>query len=283
MVKIAIVGAGVSGLTCGVVLGERGHDVTIVAAEIGVTSLAAAAIWFPYDCGPAESVMSWALVTYGRLLELATERGTGVSMIALRCIDFAPPSWAFDTVPLMEPSTYLGYLQRRFPGELRMGSVTSLDELDADIMVNCSGVGARALASDEEVEPHRGQVVIVNRLDLPAALVSDSTLAYAIPRSSDCVLGGTNDISDNLVADPAQTAAIIELCQRELGTPARPSIREVRVGLRPFRRSGIRLEAERLADGRTVIHNYGHGGSGFTVSWGCAENVAQIVDVSSRA
>ena len=77
---------------------------------------------------------------------------------------------------------------------------------------------------------------------------------------------------------PAQTAAIIDLCHRELGTPAQPCIREVKVGLRPFRRGGVRLEVE----GR-VIHNYGHGGSGFTVSWGCAEEVAALVTSSRRA
>src|SRR5207247_7513450 len=111
----------------------------------------------------------------------------------------------------------------------------------------------------------------VDKFDLAATLVHETSLAYAIPRSADCILGGTNDVSDNLDADPAQTAAIIDLCHRRLGTPAQPRIREVKVGLRPFRRSGVRLEA----DGR-VIHNYGHGGSGFTVSWGCAEEVATL-------
>lgn len=41
------------------------------------------------------------------------------------------------------------------------------------------------------------------------------------------------------------------------------------VGLRPFRNSGFRLESERL-DGKQLIHNYGHGGGGITLSWGTA-------------
>lgn len=49
----------------------------------------------------------------------------------------------------------------------------------------------------------------------------------------------------------------------------------VRVGLRPFRKQNVRLERE--PDSR-IIHNYGHGGSGFTFSWGCAQEVVQIVE-----
>ena len=42
------------------------------------------------------------------------------------------------------------------------------------------------------------------------------------------------------------------------------------VGLRPFRPSGFRLQAEKLGD-KTVVHDYGHGGGGITLSWGTAE------------
>jgi len=52
-----------------------------------------------------------------------------------------------------------------------------------------------------------------------------------------------------------------------------------RVGLRPFRKSGIRLEKDRLGS-RTVIHNYGHGGAGFTLSWGCAGQVVKLVEAT---
>ncbi len=53
----------------------------------------------------------------------------------------------------------------------------------------------------------------------------------------------------------------------------KPNVLAERVGLRPFRKLGVRLEREQLHDGRIVIHNYGHGGAGFTLSWGCAREV----------
>ena len=67
MIKnVAIVGAGVSGLTCGVLLAERGYPTAIFAEETGeqTTSAAAAALWFPYDAKPADAVIAWALETY---------------------------------------------------------------------------------------------------------------------------------------------------------------------------------------------------------------------------
>src|SRR5437588_13118957 len=84
--ELAIIGAGVSGLTCGVLLAERGYGVTIFAEELGerTTSAAAAAIWFPYDADPADKVINWSLRTYEQLRALASQQNTGVSMIQLR-------------------------------------------------------------------------------------------------------------------------------------------------------------------------------------------------------
>ena len=49
-----------------------------------------------------------------------------------------------------------------------------------------------------------------------------------------------------------------------------------RVGLRPSR-TEVRLEAEPLDGGRVLWHNYGHGGGGVTVSWGCARELTAAV------
>lgn len=48
------------------------------------------------------------------------------------------------------------------------------------------------------------------------------------------------------------------------------------VGLRPFRLSGPRLDAQKMGS-KTIVHNYGHGGSGFSLSWGCADIIAEQV------
>jgi D-amino-acid oxidase len=61
--------------------------------------------------------------------------------------------------------------------------------------------------------------------------------------------------------------------------PTTPRVLKTIAGLRPFRPSGFRVAAERL--GRTlVVHNYGHGGCGVTLSWGTA---AHAVDLACEA
>jgi D-amino-acid oxidase len=307
--RVAVIGAGVSGLTCAVLFAENGYETTIWADEIGdeTNSAAAAAMWYPYDVGSAAEIIPWALVSYRRFLDLARDSNTGISMIELRTFSrlgpIAPPDWsqpfaphpvaageipsAFMSgfamrVPLIETGKYLAYLSSRLAkagGSLSGGTCfANLDEVnrDSDLIVNCAGIGARELVSDPDMEPHRGQVAIVGKLDLPYAVVCDDPpLMYAIPRSEDCVCGGTNDVSDDRRPDPATTSSLIKECERVLGRPMPRLLRE-RVGLRPGRRSGVRVEAERIRDGRTVIHNYGHGGSGFTLSWGSAETVLEL-------
>jgi D-amino-acid oxidase len=311
--RVAIVGAGVSGLTCGAVFAERGYRTAIFAEQIGqqTTSGAAGAVWFPYDAEPAEKVIPWALATYETLIDLSQDWHTGVSIIEARQFSrtgqIEIPDWAMPLgaspvatglwpvqdraqrggysfksgysmrVPLMDTTIYLDYLANRFL--TAGGSITGnahfqkLEDVDQqfDLVINCAGIGARELAQDADLEPHRGQVAIMPKIEnLSCAIVcDDAPLMYAIPRTNDCLFGGTNDLSNDLVADPATTDQIIAECSRVLNIKS-PKGLAARVGLRPFRKAGVRLERDQLHDGRTVIHNYGHGGSGFTLSWGCA-------------
>jgi D-amino-acid oxidase len=324
--RVAIIGAGVSGLTCGVVFAERGFPATIFAVQIGqqTTSGAAGALWFPYDAEPADKVIPWALATYGVLIDLAQDSSSGVSMIELRQYcrtgEIQIPDWANSlgafvmssknasparteislnifgsafssgfsiNVPLMDTTIYLDYLAGRF--RKAGGAINAnvrfekLEDVDSqfDFVINCAGIGARELVHDADLEPHRGQVAIVSKIDkMKCAIVcDDDPLMYAIPRKNDCVFGGTNEVSDKLDVDPATTSTIVAECSRVLKIE-NPRVLTERVGLRPFRKSGVRLEREKLRDGRTVIHNYGHGGSGFTLSWGCAHQVLAFANVA---
>jgi len=320
--SVAIVGAGVSGLTCGVFFAEHGFQTAIFAEQIGqqTTSGAAAALWFPYDAGPADKMVPWALATYKVLVDLIKDSRTGVSMIELRqyscASEISIPDWAHPfvstspsvisseaetslldisasafssgfslNVPLMDTTIYLDYLADRFQkagGAINEGvHFEKLEDVDSKfgVVINCAGIGARDLVHDVDLEPHRGQVAIVPKIDnLNCAIVcDDAPLMYAIPRTNDCVFGGTNEISDDLDVDPASTSRIVAECSRVLEIK-NPRVLNERVGLRPFRKSGVRLEREKLPESRTVIHNYGHGGSGFTLSWGCAENVFTIAN-----
>src|SRR5207302_10753896 len=191
------------------------------------------------------------------------------------------------TVPLIDTTIYLDYLTSRFRtagGVIESAHINKVEEIprDFDVIINCAGIGARELAHDSELEPHRGQVAIVPKLDLAQAIVcDDAPLMYAIPRTHDCVFGGTNSINENRGPSSADTAAIVSECSRVLGIDPPPVI-AVKVGLRPFRNSGVRLELEKLGDGRSVIHNYGHGGAGFTLSWACAEEVRAIASRTNQ-
>ncbi|MGH7983168.1 MAG: FAD-dependent oxidoreductase, partial [Candidatus Udaeobacter sp.] len=98
--SVAIIGAGVSGLTCGIVFAGRGYRTAIFAEEVGqqTTSGAAAAVWFPYDAEPLEKVVPWALATYNALVDLSRDPSAGVSMIELRQFsrtkEIQIPDWA---------------------------------------------------------------------------------------------------------------------------------------------------------------------------------------------
>ena len=312
--KIAIVGAGVSGLTCAAALAERDYEPHVFAARDAEssTSGAAAAIWYPYDAEPIELAVAWGMISYGRFIDLSLEPDTGVSLVEFRTFSkserIEAPSWAAALscrqlerdeilpayasgyamrVPLIDTSLYLPWLRGR-ASHIHYGvTFTKLEDVGNpfDVIVNCSGIGAGELASDTQLEPHRGQVAIVPPPEpaLPYAFVcDDDPLTYVIPRSNDCVFGGSNDVSYDTTIDRALTQRIVDVCSAVLGLSHAPAPRHERVGLRPFRKSGVRVDTELLADGRRVVHDYGHGGAGFSLSWGCAQKVVELIDRYSR-
>jgi D-amino-acid oxidase len=191
--------------------------------------------------------------------------------------------------PCIRAPAYLDWLGRRFSslgGVLEEREVASLDEPDADVVVNCSGVGAGRLAGDADIRPVRGQVAYVRtREQLPFVVdeTGPNALAYVLPRPDVVVLGGTAEEGDWELEPRAETTrSILERTRRLDARLDDAELVGAGVGLRPAR-SEVRLEAAELPDGRLLVHDYGHGGSGFTLSWGCADEVVRIVEGARAA
>jgi len=309
---IIVVGAGVSGLTCGVRLLEEGHDVEIWARDRSpnTTSDVAAATWYPLRGERDDRTDRWLPVSLRRFTDLARHPDTGI--VLREGIELfrrpADDRWWRDVlpgfrrahaeelppgfvdgfvaagVPVIEMPIYLGWLTNRFEslgGRFVPRALTTLDEAleGAGVVVNCSGLGARELAGDGSMVPVRGQVVRVEQFGLERYVLDEqsSEIAYVYPRSKDVVLGGTREAGvASLDPDPETARAIVERCAVLEPRVVRARILSHGVGLRPGR-PNVRLEAEERGTGKLLVHDYGHAGSGVTLSWGCAEDVAALI------
>jgi D-amino-acid oxidase len=271
------------------------------------TSCAAGAIW-----GPARAVHDrapeWGRQTLEKLTKLARCRGTGVRIVSgveacresrtevppsLRGIagllPCTPPTgfataWRY-TAPLVNMPIYLAYLGdrlRRAGGRIEPGVVRSLEDVvfDGRVLVNCTGYGARDLVPDHSLVPMWGQVVVVDNpgIDTFFAEVTDASaeLTYFLPHGDHVILGST---AEPWLDDPrprSQTAAdIVRRCATVEPALAKAEIRGHRAGIRPVRPT-VRVERTEVG-GRTVIHNYGHGAAGVSLSWGCAFEVRRLL------
>lgn len=313
--RALVIGGGVSGLTTAAVLLEQGWEVEVVAQAWApdIVSSVAAAIWHPFRAEHPK-VAAWAHATLERLSELAQRPEAGVQWVRgcqLHRVPTERPSFtagedgyrplaaealpegfvcgfAF-SLPVIETPVYMGWLRGevlRLGGSLRTATLASLDEAlaQAPLVVNCTGLGARSLVGDQSLTPIRGQIVRIEP-GLVAEFFFDEDEAerpiYLIPRSDGTIVGGTTLSGDwDTEVRPATTAQILERATQNVPAIRDAEILEVLVGLRPGRPT-IRLEAEQQGEG-WVIHNYGHGGSGFTLSWGCAEEVAELAREASR-
>lgn len=308
---ILVIGAGVSGLTSAICLAEAGLKVRVRTTEHPreTTSCAAGAIWGPYLVDD-DRVLRWSERTRTVLCGLADEAASGVRMIhgleASR-LETPPPDWAAEldafrpsradelpdgfrsgwwyTAPVVEMPAYLDYLTKRFlaaGGQIEVGTaVESLAEAvaRAPIVVNCSGLGARDLVPDPEVIPVRGQLVVVENPGVDTFFVEHDESAepiYFLPHGDHVVLGGsTEPHRTDRAPDLATSAAIQKRCAGVHPALGEARVLDHRVGLRPSR-PRIRVECSEM-EARYVIHNYGHGGAGVTVSWGCAQSVLTLV------
>jgi D-amino-acid oxidase len=303
---VLIIGAGVSGLTAGICLAEAGLSVRIVATAPPeqTTSAAAGALWGPVRIGPPDRVVGWAEHSLEILTKLAAEPGTGVRMVAGQEVTrtepeipywghlvpdmrFSDPSelppgftggWHF-TSPLATMPVYLGYLRNRFEragGSIELSSITSLAGTGAPVVVNCTGIAARDLVPDPQVYPVRGQVVIAQNPGIEEFLISrdepEPRSIYMFPHGDTVLLGGTvEEGAEDLTPNPEISARIVADASVIEPRLRGAAILGYRVGLRPCRPE-VRLESEQI-DGTQIWHNYGHGGAGISVSWGCAAEI----------
>ncbi len=314
-VSVLVIGGGVSGLTCAIELRARGHDVELWAERLApdVTSSVAAAFWYPYKADPPERVLGWAATSYQRFAALAGRDETGVTMRpaievlreaaadpwwapAVPSLRPAPAEllpvgfargWSFDA-PVIDTRRYLPFLAdelARLGVTIVQRRVDRLEDVPGDIVVVCVGLGARELCDDTSLFPIRGQLVSVQDPGLDVVMIDEGDprgISYIVPRGDDCVLGGTVEVDDeDLEPRPASTRAIVERCASLVPALRGAAQLGERVGLRPGRRA-VRLEAE-SRDGRTFVHDYGHGGAGVTLSWGCAEEVCALVAAAGPA
>jgi D-amino-acid oxidase len=209
--------------------------------------------------------------------------------------------------PMVDTDAYLIWLrnqaaqlgcsfeQRRIEGPLHPQCHTLAQNANAVAVVNCTGLGAAQLA-DDAIVPLRGALVRYKNGRPDSPLISESHclapdetkpkngFVFIVPRGhTHILLGGfaePNEFSLQIgLQNHPPIQAIVERCHQflpALRDAELDSLEPVRVGLRPTRAAGVRLESDPLQP--ILIHNYGHGGSGVTLSWGCANEVATLID-----
>lgn len=307
---VAIVGAGIIGLTTAYQLLHKGYEITIYADAFApdITSAKAAAFWFPYHIRNDERCIRWSQASYEKYMSLLPDPATGISRQRLLKMvkeedtvadmswsDFMPedscrPLNAEELkkgfrlghevhVPLIETQRFLPWLTSYLKNkgvrflEKRINDLHNLADAHSWV-INCSGLGAKELCGDNSIYPARGQVALIApQQDRPLFLCEEQPF-YIVPRQDATIIGGTYEEEEwDLNTEPETIQRLyqqaVELFPRLGNSPITGSWS----GLRPYRKI-IRVEKE---DGNNIIHNYGHGGSGFTLAWGCAVDVAAMI------
>lgn len=310
--EIKVVGCGISGLSTAITLLEAGYSVEIISEKLpeDTTSAVAAAIWLPYEVNPIEKANRWSKESYFKYLELCDLPETGISLVSLMVlVEKKEDAWWLDAlpqgeireareeelpagftlgfvlqVPLIETPVFLQYLLHQFEKlggvltKLKIENLAKITNKNTTV-INCTGLASRELVNDKLLYPIYGQIVKTEPSNEILPIISEipegekgELLAYIIPRKDCIVLGGTAIRGkEDLQPSESITRGILDRCETILPAIGQLKIKSSVVGLRPGR-SEIRLEQE-----GQIIHNYGHGGAGFTVCWGCAEEVKKLV------
>jgi len=244
---------------------EAGHRVDIVARDLPLetTSSVAAAIWYPHLASPRRRVAAWSAATYDELARLSTDADTGVRLVEGSELHRTPTPdpWWSDAVPAL---TRVG--SPRAPYVDGWTFTTPVVEMPVYLRWLTPGV-----------TPVQGQVVYVDQVGVDRWWLDGDGPTYVVPRSHDIVVGGTGEEGDwNRSPDPGTADAILARAVVLVPELARARVLRHKVGLRPVRPE-VRLEGTVGSTGSRVVHCYGHGGAGVTLSWGCADEVVALV------
>ncbi len=319
---VLVIGAGVSGLSTALALLRDGLDVIVYAADppLRTTSAAAGALWGVHLAGTDERIGGWAATTLDRFRELAANPASGVrearGVTASIAADAEPPTfthgaepltpcdpaalpagygsgWSY-SAPVIDMPAYLDYLLDEVldaGGQVHLGRrltgpADAAGYYPAPVIVNCAGIGARELMADPDLTPVRGQVLVAANPGLTEFFIGERAepdeVTYIFPHGATVVLGGTRQASNlSTRPDPATAERILRHCAAIEPRLADAPILAHRVGLRPVRPQ-VRLGPRPVDGDRRWIDNYGHGGAGVTLSWGCAQAVAEQVAAGPR-
>ncbi len=305
---VTVVGGGVVGLTSALALADAGHRVRCVrdvpVAE--TVSAVAGGLWFPYHVEPRERVAAWGLESLAWFRSITTVPAAGVALREGLMVERGPADrwWVAGVegwreaepaelpegatggvvcrVPLVTMAVHLSWLEDRCRAagvDLVEGRVDDLAHIGSAAVVVAAGIRSAPLVGDEGPRPSRGQVALLANPGLERWLVDDGHpdgMVYALPHPGWVVCGGTDVMGSwDLEPDPDVHAAIVERVRSVVPELADAEVLGARVGLRPVAPS-VRLGRTEVG-GRTVVTNYGHGGAGVTLAWGCAQEVVRLV------
>jgi len=218
----------------------------------------------------------------------ALPEGVERELVARSPLNAASPAWKF-RVPRVDPTVFLPWVVERLTErgvEFERRGVESLAALVEEerargcgVVVNCTGLGAAELCGDGTMEARRGQMAVVEfgawRRDASAA-DERTSVCYVVPRRRTLLLGGSNVVrpaGEEARADAGTREQI--LCGMASRGVAHGAVMGEVVGMRPWRPC-VRVERDEVLRG--VIHNYGHGGAGWTLSFGCAAEVVRLAE-----
>jgi D-amino-acid oxidase len=307
---VMVIGAGVSGLTTAVQLAEHGYRVGVLADRPPdrTTSAVGGASWRPYPIGDPR-ILRWSDESRLVFEEIARDSSSGVRLVPgleVASDDAEPPDWALAvrdfrrcapdempsrytsgwryTIPIVDMPRYLAYLRRRLE---RSGTTITPGRIDAftDVigtartMVNCTGLASRTLVDDDAVYPTRGQHLVIDNPGITEFFQDNADgedLTYVWPHVDHVVLGGSA-IPGAIDLEPSLASAreILARCAAVDPRIATARVIQHQVGLRPARPE-VRVERDTVR-GVPLVHNYGHGGAGVTLSWGCADEVRRLL------